>query len=166
MPYATATDLIDRFGAEELAQRADRGVPRLASAELLTAAAAGGDLSAWTADEQAAAAAAIAVLERVLADASDTADGYLAGRVAVPLASPPAAVKRMVCDLARYFLYDDQATETIQKRHDAAIAYFRDVAAGRVSLGADLGAAAQPSGGTVEIVSGGAVFGRGDKGFI
>lgn len=166
MPYASASDMIARFSAEELAQRADRGTPRLVSAAMLQAAAAGQSLAGYTADEQAAAATALALIDQALADANDTIDGYLAGRYAVPLASPPVVVKRLACDLARYFLYDDQVTDTIQKRYDAAERFFREVAAGRVSLGADLGAAGQPTGGTVEISSGGTVFGRKDTGFI
>lgn len=166
MPYATATELLDRFDAEEIAQRADRSTPRLVTAELLRAAAAGADLSAWTAAEQAAATTALGLVNQALADADNTVDGYIAVRHAVPLASPPPVVKRLVCDLARYFLYDDQATETIQKRYDIAERFFRDVGAGKVSLGADLGAASQPAGGTVEIGSGGSVFGRSDTGFI
>jgi len=166
MPYATATELLDRFDAEEIAQRADRSTPRLVTAELLRAAAEGSDLSAWTAAEQAAATAALGLVTGALADADNTIDGYLAVRYAVPLASPPLVVKRLACDLARYFLYDDLATETIQKRYDAAERFFREAGAGKVSLGADLGAASQPAGGTVEIGSGGNVFNRKDTGFI
>lgn len=166
MSYATATELLDRFDAEEIAQRTDRGTPRLVAAEMLRAAAAGGDLSGYTADEQAAAVAALALINSALIDADNTVDGYLAVRYAVPLASPPPVVKRLTCDLARYFLYDDQATETVQKRYDAAERFFREVGAGRLSLGVDMGVASQPAGGTVEIVSGGSVFGRSDKGFI
>lgn len=160
--YATTTDFLDRFDAEEIAQRADRATPRLVTADLLKLAAAAGDLSGYTAPEQAAAADALALVTRALTDASDAIDGYLAGRYAVPLASPPQAIGRIACDLARYFLYDDQATDTVQKRHDAAVQFCRDVAAGKVSLGAVV--EAPPSGGTVEMVSDGTVFSRPNSG--
>lgn len=167
MTYATASDLLDRFSAEEIAQRIDRSIPRQVTAELLAAAAAGGELVDYTAAEQTAVAACLSLIAQALADADSTIDGYLAGRQSVPLASPPLVIKRLACDLARFFIYDDQVTEAIQKRHDSAIAFFRDVSAGRVSLGADLGAAAQPAGGSVEMVSEATVFGRGSsKGFI
>ncbi len=167
MSYATAIELLDRFSAEEIAQRVDRSIPRLVSAELLRAAANAEDLSAYTAAEQSAASAALAVIAQALTDAASTIDGYLAGRQSVPLASPPVVIKRLACDMARYFIYDDQVTEVIQKRHDAALAFFREVAAGRVSLGADLGAAAQPSGGSVEMVTDATAFGRkASTGFI
>lgn len=166
MSYATAPELLDRFDAEEIAQRTDRSMPRLVTGELLRTAAAAGSITDWTAAEQAAAAAALALINAALADADSTIDGYLAARYAVPLASPPLIVKRLACDLARYYLYDDQATETVQKRYDAADRFFRDVGKGLLSIGPDQGAAAAPTGGTVEVVSGGTVFGRSDKGFI
>lgn len=167
MTYAAASELLDRFSAEEIAQRVDRSIPRLVSGELLQLAAAGGDLSGYTAAEQNAVASSLAIVAQSLADADSTIDGYLAGRNAVPLATPPLIIKRLACDLARFFIYDDQVTETIQKRYDAAIAFFRDVAAGRVSIGVDLGAAAQPSGGSVEMISDTTAFGRkNSQGFI
>ncbi|MDP1681083.1 MAG: DUF1320 domain-containing protein [Burkholderiales bacterium] len=160
--YATATDILDRFDAEEIAQRADRATPRLVTADLLKLAAAAGDLSGYTVAEQAAAAAALVLVNRALTDASDAIDGYLSGRYAVPLATPPQAIGRIACDLARYYLFDDQATDTVQKRYDTAVQFCRDVAAGKVSLGAIVDA--PPSGGTVEMVSDGTVFGRANSG--
>jgi len=167
MSYATVAELLNRFDAEEIAQRADRSIPRLVSADLLRAAAGAEDLSAYTAAEQSAASTALAVVTQALADADSTIDGYLSSRQAVPLASPPVVIKRLACDMARYYIYDDQVTEVIQKRYDAALAFFREVAAGRVSLGVDLGAAAQPSGGSVEMVTDATAFGRkASQGFI
>lgn len=83
------------------------------------------------------------------------------------MANPPVVIQRLACDMARYYIYDDQVTEVIQKRYDAALAFFREIAAGRVSLGADLGASAQPSGGSVEMVTDSTTFGRkASHGFI
>lgn len=163
MPYIVPSDLLTRFGAEELAQRADRGTPRLVSADLLAAVAAGGDTSAWSAEEVAAADLCIEILERVIEDAQSAIDGYLSGRYGTPMPTPPAVVKRLACDIARYYLYDDHATETVQKRYDAAIAFFRDVSAGKVTLGPEA-KTATPTGGIVEIVTSGKVFGRRERG--
>jgi len=159
MTYATATDLLDRFAAEEIAQRADRSIPRLVTAPMLVTAAAGGSLAAYTADEQAAVAAVLVSLNQALADADSDIDGYVATRYSVPLTPVPAVITRLACDLARYYLYDDQATETIQKRRDSAQAVLRDISAGKVSLG-DPAAPAAPQGGTVEISGPARVFGR------
>lgn len=160
MSYATAADLLARFSAEEIAQRVDRSVgARLVSADLLAAAVAGESLAAWSEAERAAVASAQALIAQALADADSTIDGYLATRYAVPMASPPAAVKRLACDMARYFLHDDQASETVQKRYDAALTFFRDVAAGKVSLG-DPAEAPAATGGNVEMTSAPAVWRR------
>ena len=163
MPYLTASDLIVRFGAEELAQMADRGTPRLVTAELLEAAAGGADTSGWGAADAEAVDKAMASIAQAIEDAQSAIDGYLSGRYSTPLATPPASIKRLAGDIARYYLYDDHATETVQKRYDVAIAYLRDVSAGKVTLEAQAQASA-PSGGSVEMVSSGRVFGRGERG--
>lgn len=166
MTYATAANLLERFSAEEIAQRADRSIPRLVTASMLSTAAAGGDMTGYTAPEQAAAAAVLALVNGALADADSEIDGYVATRYSVPLAPVPSIVKRLACDLARYHLYDDQATETIQKRRDAAVAVLRDISAGKVSLGTtdSGGSAPPPQGGLVEMVSPERVFARGSNG--
>lgn len=162
MNYLTVSDLISRFGAEELAQVADHGTPRLVTSDLLAAAAAGGDLSSWP-DAVVAAGLCLANIEQSIVDAQSAVDGYLSGRYGTPMATPPAVVKRLACDIARYYLYDDHATETVQKRYDAAIAFFRDVSAGKVTLGPEAQSAA-PVGGSVEMVTSGRVFSRGSRG--
>lgn len=159
MPYATAANLLDRFGAEEIAQRTDRSTPRLVTGDLLQAAAAGADLSAWTAEEQAAAAAALALVDQAIADADSEIDGYVATRYSVPVTPVPPIIQRLACDLARYVLYDDQATDGVQKRRDGAVTVLRDISAGRVSLGAP-GTAQEPKGGLVEVNNPTKVFSR------
>lgn len=163
MPYIAASDLITRFGAEELAQVADRGTPRLVTAELLTAAAGGADMSGWASGDVEAVTEVMASINQALEDAQSAIDGYLAARYGTPMPTPPAVVKRLACDIARYYLHDDRATETIQKRYDAAIAFFRDVSAGKVSLGPEA-ETAKPAGGTVEMVTAGRVFSRSARG--
>lgn len=166
MPYATPAELLTRFSDEEIAQRADRKIPRRVGGDLLAAAVAGADLSAFVPGDRAAALEALAVIARALDDAAATIDGYLAARYPVPFAAAPAIVGRLACDMARYYLYDDQATEAVQKRYDAALAYFRDVAAGKVSLGPQSEAPAA-SAGSVEMESAATVWGRAaSQGFI
>src|SRR3970040_397704 len=108
--YATQQDLVDRFGAVELAQLTDRT--------------AGTTIDA-------------AVVGKALADADDTINGYLAVRYALPLASAPKILARLAADIARYALFEDRATEIVAQRYKDAIAYLEDVARGRVSLGLD-----------------------------
>ncbi|WP_139272666.1 hypothetical protein [Pseudomonas anguilliseptica] len=56
--YASAVQLLARYSADEIAQRADASIPPLVYGELLTKAAMGADLSDYSAEEQAAAGAA------------------------------------------------------------------------------------------------------------
>lgn len=161
MTYATATELLTRFDADEIAQRADRGVPRLVTAEIMQAAAAGASLAAYSDDEQASAAAALAVVQRALADADDTINSYVSARYILPLSPVPAVLSRVAGELARYYLYDDAVTDNIKGRHDANIKWLGEVSKGAVSLGADTASGVQPtSSASAELVSGGRVWRR------
>ncbi|BCB26472.1 hypothetical protein SKTS_13580 [Sulfurimicrobium lacus] len=160
MPYATATNLLEQFGAEEIAQRADRGTPRLVTAAMLKAAAAAGSLAGYTADEQAATAEALALVNAKLLDADSAINGYLATRYPVPLATVPRLVLVAACDLARYALYDDMATETITTRYKDAVKLLEAISKGLVNLGVDASGAKPETNNAAQMVSAGKVFGR------
>lgn len=117
MPYAVKQNMIDRFSQAEIVQLTDRAVPPTGLIN-------------------------DAVLDQALADAEDTINGYLQGRYNLPLANTPQMLTRVACDLARYYLYDNHATEEVRRRHDADVKFLTDVAAGKIQLGLD--AAAQP----------------------
>lgn len=161
MPYATASDLLTRFDAAEIAQRVDRTVPRVVSGELLIDVAATADLSDYTDEEVAQAGVAMIVVDRALRDATNTIDSYISGRYTLPLTPAPPVLERICCDLARYYLYDDQVTDPVKQRADDCLKLLRDVQAGRVQLGADADTGAEPaSTGAAEIVSGARVWSR------
>lgn len=107
MAYITATDYAERFTQRELQQ-------------LLGTA--GGSLK----------------LDAAVADASETVDSYLAaipGRAfTLPLIVPPAKVKGVTADIARYELWAQNASEEVQRRYTEAIAYLKDLVAGRAQL--------------------------------
>lgn len=168
MTYATPIDLITRFDAEEIAQRTAREIPRLVSAQMLRAAAAGADLSGYTEDERLACATALEKVSRALDDARSTVDGYLAGRYRLPLSPLPPVLVRIACELARYYLYDDQLTEPVKQRFEANVRFLRDVASGTLQLGADSETGATPAAATeVVLHSGGRVWDRrGSRGFV
>ena len=105
--YATQADLETRFGSDELAQLTDRVN---------------------------GAAVDAAVVARALADATAEIDGYLAVRYALPLPSVPAVLGLIACDIARYRLYADRATETVTKRYDDAVRQLKALAAGSMAL--------------------------------
>jgi len=108
MTYATQADLEDRFGVDELTQLTDRvgaGVPDAA------------------------------IVARALADADAEIDGYLASRYALPLATVPPMLARIACDIARYRLWEDRASEEVRLRYEDARRMLESIAKGMVSLG-------------------------------
>ena len=165
--YASAAQLLARYNAEEIAQRADASMPSVVYGELLSKAANGADLSSYTAEEQAAAALALAKVERALQDAEQTINTYLGGRYQLPLSNAPQVLERIAGQIARFVLYDDSATEQVTNLYKDSIKFLEGVAAGKVQLGpTDSGATAQPSAGA-EMHSDGLVFSRSSsKGFI
>jgi len=141
MAYCTRQDMVDRFGEQELIDLTDRGTPPLGIIDS-------------------------AVLDGAISDASAEIDGYLAGRYELPLASVPSVLKRIACDLARYHLYDDAASEHVAKRYDDAIRFLRAVGRGEISLGVDAAGAEPQVVNGAEVQSGGRVFSRDDDGYI
>lgn len=158
--YATAANLLDQFSPEEIAQRSDRGVPRLVSAAMIQTAAAGGSMSGYTAGEQAATAAALALIDQKLLDADSVINGHLATRYQVPLSTVPRLVMTAACDLARYALHDDIATEQITQRYKDAIKLLEAIGNGKVSLGIDTQGNKPTTTGSAQIESVGKVFAR------
>ena len=116
MPYATRADLTQRFGAEELIQLTDRAL--LGTVDAPTVAAA-------------------------LADADAAIEGYLAARYAVPVSPVPALLRRVGCDISRFFLHGNAAPEPVRQAYEDALRVLKDLADGRAVL---VGAAAAASG--------------------
>lgn len=108
MSYCTQADLIERFGEAEITQLSDR--------------AGGGELDS-------------AVIASAIDDADAEIDGYLSGRYALPLASVPAVMVRLACDIARYYLFGHDVTDLVKKRYDQAVAYLVKIATGVIGLG-------------------------------
>lgn len=69
-------------------------------------------------------------------DATGEIDSALAGGgYRLPLAGVPPILTAYGCDIARYRLYDNRATEQVTKRYDDAIKALRLIASGVVKLG-------------------------------
>lgn len=129
--------MANKFGVEELIQRSDRGIPRLVTVEMFEIAMTGGSVAEFSEEEQAATTEAIALINNKILDAESVVNGFLASRYAIPLATVPRLVVSVLCDLARYQLYDDLATDTIKHKHDEAMKLLQAIAAGKVNLGVD-----------------------------
>lgn len=76
-------------------------------------------------------------------------------------------LERIAGQLARYFLYDDAATEQIETLYKDSIKFLDGVSTGKVQLGiTNSGTTAQPAA-TADMVSDGRVFTRDNsRGFI
>lgn len=105
MAYAALADLQARYGADEILQLTDRDGDSLPDA---------------------------AVYGPALDDASTEVDGYLGAVTAVPVATPPALVVLLACEIARYRLWKDAASEEVRRRYVDAVAKLRDIAARRM----------------------------------
>lgn len=129
--YATAQDMTDRYGSHRMVQLTDVNVP-MTGAVVST------------------------VLDARLTDASGEIDGYLAGRMAVPVASPPAMLKLLCCRICYALLMRDNLSEADAADLKDARAYLRDVASGKISLTQPSAAEPLPGVGPV-------LFSTGDK---
>jgi phage gp36-like protein len=135
MPYATQSDLEERFGAAELVMLTDRSEPPTGAADA-------------------------AVVTRALADADAEINAYLSARYPVPLSPAPTVLVRIACDVARYFLYEDRVTDLVRKRYEDALDLLKGIAAGKVSIGPDPDGAQPPVSGGASFSGQQRVFGR------
>jgi phage gp36-like protein len=137
--YASAADLLTLFDAVEMSTHATpRRFGRAASADLLTATIDGAALDDWTEDEIAAADAALARIDEVLAEQHRLMDSYLGRRYALPLSAATIAANplRQVCaDLARYAMATHaMPSEDVEERSKTALNWLRDIAKGVAGL--------------------------------
>lgn len=100
-------------------------------------------------------------VDRALADADAAIDGYCGGRYTVPLAPVPPSIPRIACAIARYDLLGDSVTERARNDYSDAIAYLRDVQAGRVLLEVAAPLAGAAPAATVEIATRTKIFNGG-----
>ena len=107
MAYATLTDLELCFGVEEINELTDRDNDSVNDAN---------------------------VVEKALDDATDEINTYLAIKYTVPVVSVSAYLKRICCDIARYFLHENAAIEEVEKRYKRAISWLKDIANGKAIL--------------------------------
>lgn len=106
--YTTQDALILRFTVEELKATAGRGED--------------GEIDA-------------AVVTKAIVDATSTVDSYIGARYALPLATVPDQIKSAAEDLARYQLYTVECPTLVKERRDQAIAWLKDISAGKATLG-------------------------------
>lgn len=138
MAYCTALDMLDDFGDEEMAQLSAPEHPAVTGA-LLRLTAETGDRSAYSAEDIAAADAALDRINKRIIDAGFMMDSYLSVRQNLPL--PQAVIDasnlNQTCrDIARYILNDKGAIEAVKERYLGWISWLKDLARGVATLGA------------------------------
>lgn len=81
----------------------------------------------------------VAIVEELIELACGVIDGYIAGRVTLPLATVPVIIRKIAIDLSLYNLYErvDRIVKDspIERRRDGALALLRDIQNGKLSLG-------------------------------
>lgn len=88
-------------------------------------------------------------VEKAIADAGGRIDGYLQGRYPVPLQPAPQLVRSLCVDIAVYNLFarrgfdEDSADKAVVTRYRDAIRLLEQIAAGKISIGANRPAPAQ-----------------------
>ena len=133
MPYCTQQNLIDRFGEPELIQLTDRA----------------GTLGAIDS----------AIVAAAIADADAEIDSYLTDYT-LPLSPVPANFERLACDIARYYLYEDQMIDIVQERYKNAVRYLEQVASGKITLSVDASGSAPAVADGVEFTAAESIFSR------
>lgn len=134
--YATAEDMVRKFGLREVLMLADPEDT--------------GEIDST-------------ILDGALTEASAEIDTYLAGRYRLPLDPMPAHLATICCNIARYMLTGDERLETnaIGERYKAAVRYLELVASGKVTLGPAAEDGITPSAdGDVQFLQGTRVFAR------
>ena len=129
--YATVDDLIDRFGEAEMIGLTDPDNTAVQSARA----------------------------QRKLEDAHALANGYVGMAYRLPLAGcakpapqpgnpqaveyvAPPLLTRLVCDIARYYLYDDKSTDEVLKRYEQAKQELLHISQGKATLACPWGGVA------------------------
>lgn len=134
--YAAYDDLVTRFGETKLAQLTDRAVPPTRAPDR-------------------------AVIEAALADATETIDGYAAGRYLTPLSPVPAPVRRWCADMAFYYLHTGtgKVPDDVRKMFEDALAGLKDMAKGVIVFQSEgVPTANVPGGGNIKLDVPGRMF--------
>src|SRR5438046_1940789 len=105
--YCARADLVERFGADKLAQ--------------LT-------------DETAAESTDDSEIEKACDEATGLVDSYVYGRYATPLDPVPPIVRKLAVDIAARFVWKHRASEAILRDYDSALSFLRDVSMGKAQL--------------------------------
>lgn len=135
MRYAAIDDLIERVSIDDLAERASTEHNAVTGA-LLRKKLDGQALSGESQATRDAITLAVDRLNQALDDASAEIDGFIGRLLPLPDPAPPVIKLRCV-DIALYRLFGGDGER--EKIYDGAVAWLRDVAAGKIAFTDDDG---------------------------
>lgn len=171
MPYISHAELAERPGARELAQVSSSVAQPVRDEALMDATLRAADRSRWTAEEVAAADAALKRIDDAVAEADALIDGFLIQRgYTLPLVLSPTSTGKSVLTswcraIARYLLnksrVTDESKDPVVRDYRDALKMLQLLAAGKYSLGAGDPSMPQSTGMTdVRFEGAPTVFGR------
>ena len=147
MPYITPTELAERPGAREIALAASSDATPVVDFALMDATLRGTDRTAWTPEQLASADAALQRVQDAVAEAGAMIDGYLAQRgYALPLDLAPTSTGKNLLtawarSITRYLLngqrITDESKDPVARDYRDALKMLAQLAAGKLSLGAN-----------------------------
>jgi len=132
MTYITQAELEDAYGANRIADAADRDADGVADAAIVAAA---------------------------ISRATGVIDSYLRSRFTLPLVSTPDLVREIALALARYFLSPGEPSDRVEADYKQAISWLKDIREGKMDIGLDeTDTAVAPTSGGAQFAHGGGAF--------
>ena len=122
MSYVTTNAMLAKFGEHELIALTDNEQPYTGQINTMK-------------------------LQAAIDSANSEIDGYLAGRYSLPLASAPAFLTSLGCDMAHFHgsVGDTQETERTKTRYAIAVKNLTNISKGLISLGGAPAGASAPA---------------------
>lgn len=138
MSYATPADLLERYEADLVAQRAAPEGLRV-TGDMLNAAVYENDTSTYSPEEVAAIEAAIERMQNALADATEFVNGFVSDRYSVPLSPLPQMIVRITCSIARFYLWGDEAVKdsVMERDYKQAEKTLQSIRSGQITIGSN-----------------------------
>lgn len=169
MSYITPVQLAELPGPLELAQVASTAHEVIVDAELMDLTLRGLPRTGYTAEQLAAADAALARINDVITDTDAFVDGYLALRFTLPLVLPaPKILTVWSRAIVRYHLAkdlrDDERSNPIVRGYRDALKLLGEVRDGKLSIGITDPASAASSSADVQFQTDSKTFGRTELG--
>ncbi len=138
--YTTASQLLDRYGAESLAELGGQKLPDAVVPECLQALIEETSTSGYTVQQIADAQAALDAITAAISDAQHFIDSYLGKHLTLPLDQAvidTSVIPRQAAIIVRHDLMIHGADEQTENNYKNAVAWLRDVSKGMAAIGAE-----------------------------